>query len=151
MATVNFALDEEYKKLLDDIKEVSDVFLVGGAVRDFLRTGAFENDLDVTTNIPTEDLMSHLESKGYRVIPTGIKFGTFQVLLPSGETVDVARFRSEVYKIGDRHPMTTPVKTIEEDLARRDSPMNAFALKYNGTDEYEVIDPYGGLEDLTRG
>ena len=39
-------------------------------------------------------------------------------------------------------------KTIAEDLTRRDFTINAMALKYIKKDEFELIDPFLGLQDL---
>jgi tRNA nucleotidyltransferase (CCA-adding enzyme) len=39
-------------------------------------------------------------------------------------------------------------KTIQEDLERRDFTINAMALKHLKGDEFELIDPFKGLDDL---
>ena len=41
-------------------------------------------------------------------------------------------------------------KTNQEDLERRDFTINAMALKYLKDDEFELIDPFQGLEDLKQ-
>ncbi|MBU1966912.1 HDIG domain-containing protein, partial [Patescibacteria group bacterium] len=41
-------------------------------------------------------------------------------------------------------------KTINEDLKRRDFTINAMALKFIKKDEYELIDPFKGLDDLNQ-
>ena len=41
-------------------------------------------------------------------------------------------------------------KTIDEDLTRRDFTINAMALKHKKEDEFELIDPFNGLDDLNQ-
>ena len=149
---VKIPLNRDAVKLFDDL---GDVWLVGGAVRDYIYSGTLEvDDLDVTINQDLDPLMARLQGKGVHISPIGLKFGVFTVNL--GEIdIDVAHFRSETYRRGDRHPDVKWVKTIEEDLLRRDFTINAIALKYLGNDDgeamFEVVDPYHGLEDLKAG
>jgi len=154
---ITIQLSPNVEGLLTDIASQGEAYLVGGAVRDYFRGTEIGGDIDVATNVDVETLKSYLRSKGYRVVSTGsdiergAEFGVFLVALPNGETVDIAQFRAEQYDPKTRKPLTSPVKTIQEDLARRDAPINAIALKYLGGNNYEVIDPYGGREDIKKG
>ena len=112
---------------------------VGGCVRDLL-LGRLPGDWDVTTSARPEQvqqLFSH-------TIPTGIKHGTVTVI-EDGSTVEVTTFRTESGYGDSRHPDAVRFDTdLIGDLARRDFTVNAMALDEN----MEVIDPFGGREDL---
>lgn len=47
-----------------------DVFIVGGAVRDFIRGAKFINDVDMKTNMPVDQLVALLEKQGMAVAVT---------------------------------------------------------------------------------
>lgn len=138
----------------------TEVYLVGGAVRDhFLFNLNNFADIDLAHNSDVPTLIAHLKAEGWKPIETGLDFGEFEVMLGNGAKVDITRFRTETYRADSRKPTTEPVKTIEEDLARRDFTVNAIALRFKrfvvldeGVDtEFELIDPFGGLADLKAG
>lgn len=150
--SVKIPLNKSIISLFDELK---DVWLVGGAVRDYIYSGTLDvDDLDVTLNQDLDPLMAKLQNKGFHISPIGLEFGVFTVNTKDID-VDVAHFRAETYRRGDRHPEVTWVKTIDEDLLRRDYTVNAIALRYTGSDDgeamFEVIDPYHGIEDLKNG
>ena len=109
--------------------------LVGGAVRDAL--------LDRLTDTPDLDLVvpgNALEStrqlaqkhRGACVVLDEARDMARLVL--GGWTIDLARQEGA---------------TLEDDLSRRDYRLNAIALSFDGTPR--LIDPTGGLEDLSSG
>lgn len=119
-----------------------EAYPVGGCVRDLL-LGRVPGDWDVTTSARPECVQSLFE----HTIPTGIRHGTITVIC--GETaIEVTTFRKEG-KYGDsRHPDFVTFDTdLSGDLSRRDFTINAMALGGEG----QVIDPYGGQEDLRYG
>lgn len=68
----------------------------------------------------------------------------------SGEVdvVEITTYRSDQYSEGSRKPEVTFGDTLEGDLLRRDFTINAMARDpLSG----EIVDPYGGREDLERG
>jgi tRNA nucleotidyltransferase (CCA-adding enzyme) len=114
------------------------IYLVGGAVRDELMGLAVkERDWVVVGATPQEML-----ALGYR--PVGKDFPVF--LHPeTHEEYALARTERKTapgYKGFIFH--AAPDVTLEEDLKRRDLTINAMAKSSTG----EVIDPYGGREDL---
>jgi tRNA nucleotidyltransferase (CCA-adding enzyme) len=118
-----------------------EIYLVGGAVRD-KRMGlpVRERDWVVVGATPQE-----LLSQGYK--PVGRDFPVF--LHPvSKEEYALARTER---KTGPGYTgfvtRSDPTITLEEDLRRRDLTINAMAE----TPEGELIDPYGGAEDLDNG
>ena len=62
--------------------------------------------------------------------------------------IDIARARAETYARPGPCRTVEPA-TIAEDLARRDFTVNAMAVALEG--EAQLIDPYGGVEDLRAG
>ncbi|RMG30646.1 MAG: multifunctional CCA addition/repair protein [Gammaproteobacteria bacterium] len=117
------------------------VYLVGGAVRDrLLGLPVQERDWVVVGATP-EDMIA----RGFR--PVGKDFPVF--LHPeTGEEYALARTeRKTGHGYGGFTFHTGPEVTLEEDLRRRDLTINAMAMTPSG----ELIDPYGGEEDLRQG
>ncbi|MEE9254890.1 MAG: multifunctional CCA tRNA nucleotidyl transferase/2'3'-cyclic phosphodiesterase/2'nucleotidase/phosphatase [Pseudomonadales bacterium] len=117
------------------------IYLVGGAVRDeLLGLAVSERDWVVVGATPEE-----MEALGYRQV--GREFPVF--LHPeSGDDYALARTER---KLGRGHRGfecdAGPGVTLEQDLSRRDLTINAIAKHSDG----QLIDPYGGVEDLRAG
>jgi tRNA nucleotidyltransferase (CCA-adding enzyme) len=132
-----------------------EAWLVGGAVRDLCR-GAPAKDFDVATAATPAEMAKVFGPR--RTIPTGEKHGTMTILVdrpaaagdkPEREHVEVTTFRGEgTYSDGRRPDAISFVRTIEEDLARRDFTMNALAYD---PERDELRDPFGGRDDLAAG
>ena len=121
--------------------------LVGGGVRDML-LGRKPADFDVATDARPEEVRELFGATF--AIPTGIKHGTVTVLTSSVEHrhVEVTTFRGEgVYLDGRRPSSVTYVKSLRDDLARRDFTMNAVA--YDPIDD-RLTDLFDGQGDLGR-
>jgi len=106
------------------------VWVVGGAVRDFLLRLS-PKDWDLATNASPQDVIELFE----RVIPVGIRHGTVQVLT-GRRTVEVTSY------IG------TGWEGIFGDLERRDFTVNAIALAYPSL---KLVDPFYGQRDIEAG
>lgn len=128
-------------------------YLVGGAVRDLLRSpGAVAKDFDLTTSARPEQVVQIFGQR--RTIPTGIEHGTVTVLCDSGEPpgstrpVEITTFRGEVgFSDGRRPDRVEFITDLIEDLRRRDFTINAIAYDpLRG----ELIDPFSGRADLQR-
>lgn len=131
------------------------VYLVGGAVRDHLMN-IEPKDYDFCTPVEPDEIeklviQSNLTTgKAYTV---GKRFGTIGCKMEIGgkfEMVEITTFRTEKYKKGDRKPDVEYVKTIHEDLSRRDFTINAIAIRLH-EGRLKVIDPFGGQQDLEAG
>jgi tRNA nucleotidyltransferase (CCA-adding enzyme) len=124
--------------------------LVGGGVRDML-LGRPPADFDVATDAVPEAVQA-LFGERY-AIPTGLKHGTVTVLTQDPTSterrhVEVTTFRGEgAYLDGRRPSSVTYVKSLVDDLARRDFTMNAVAYDPRAD---VLTDPYGGQDDLGR-
>jgi poly(A) polymerase len=130
-----------------------EIYLVGGAVRDFL-LGRNTKDADfLIRNVPAPHLHRFLNQHG-KANFVGKNFGVYK-FIPSGEIdeIDIALPRTErsfSYKGGYRDfaVETDPNLPIEEDLKRRDFTVNAIALNMK---RFCLIDPFNGLQDLEAG
>jgi putative nucleotidyltransferase with HDIG domain len=146
--------------------------IVGGAVRDLL-LGLPSYDWDITTNATPEvveplftDSFYDNEYGTVKVAGKHLKeqFGLSDKECMDEMIFDITTYRSESGYTDKRRPDSVVWgETIEEDLKRRDFTINAMALRLaplsqglrpsdNSIDSYEVeiIDPYGGQEDLAR-
>ena len=118
-----------------------EAYVVGGAVRDFVR-GVQANDVDITTNALPQQVKELFE----HTIDVGIEHGTVLVVL--SEPIEVTTFRSETTYSDHRRPDEVKfVHTLKEDLKRRDFTINSMAL----TKEDKLIDFFGGSSDLEKG
>jgi tRNA nucleotidyltransferase (CCA-adding enzyme) len=115
-------------------------WVVGGCIRDVLR-GETVSDWDLATSAEPREVMRVFR----RTVPTGIQHGTVTVLWKDG-AYEVTTLRGEgAYSDGRRPDEVRFVRSIEDDLARRDFTVNAIAYDpLSG----EVVDPYGGLVDI---
>lgn len=120
--------------------------LVGGCVRDWLLEKA-PHDWDLATVLAPDIVMAIGQEAGYRVVPTGLRFGTVTWLTEAGPA-EITTFRRDGRYADGRHPQTVTFgDTLEEDLARRDFTMNAMAIEWEG----RLVDPFDGAQDLAKG
>lgn len=114
-------------------------YFVGGSVRDAL-LGKPLHDVDIATSAYPAEIKQIFK----RTVDTGIKHGTVTVL-QQGQAYEVTTFRTEsAYQDFRRPDHVTFVRSLREDLKRRDFTINALALQHDGT----IIDLFSGLADL---
>lgn len=119
-------------------------YAVGGCVRDSL-LGTVPGDWDICTSALPEETEACFSD--LRVMETGLKHGTVTVIF-QGVPYEITTFRSDGNYLDHRRPQQVNfVRTLKEDLLRRDFTINAMAV---GLDE-EIQDPFGGRQDLTDG
>ncbi|SPH23580.1 CCA-adding enzyme [Defluviimonas aquaemixtae] len=131
---------QEILRLLTDAGHQA--YLVGGCVRNDL-IGQPVADIDIATDARPERVLQLAERAGIRAVPTGVDHGTV-TLVAEGEPHEVTTFRRDVETDGRRAKVVFSTD-IAEDAARRDFTMNALYADAGG----EVVDPLGGLADLT--
>lgn len=127
-----------------------DCYVVGGYVRDiFLERPS--NDIDVVvvgSGIKVADaLRRKLGRKAH--ISVFKNFGTAQVKFKDLE-VEFVGARRESYSHDSRKPIVED-GTLEDDQNRRDFTINAMAIQLNKAHFGELVDPFGGIEDLEDG
>ena len=121
-----------------------EAWFVGGCVRDLL-LGRIPHDWDICTDALPEQTRGVLGA--YQIHDTGIRHGTLLVI-SGGEGYEVTTFRTEAGYSDHRHPDSVRfVRSLEEDLARRDFTVNAMSFH----PERGLVDPFGGRADLERG
>ena len=119
------------------------LWLVGGALRDRL-LGIDSHDLDYATDADPDGVEALVRGLGATVTTVGKRFGTIGVRV-QGFWSEITTFRGDSYSGGTRWPDVTFGASIEEDLARRDFTINAFA---EDAFSHRFLDLYGGREDL---
>lgn len=128
--------------ILDEAGEpTSDVYLVGGTVRDLILGRAFV-DVDLAVERDALELATAIG------VPDAAqsRFGTLRVLR-DGHRYDIARTRSERYPRPGVLPEVIAAR-IDADLTRRDFTVNALALGLTGSRAGELLGAERALEDL---
>lgn len=120
-----------------------EAWCVGGFVRDTLLERPCA-DVDIATNASWQEVQHVFEALSCHTHETGTKHGTLTVIIEQ-EALEITTYRIDGDYTNARHPeKITFVRTIEEDLARRDFTINALAYH----PKRGILDPYGGMADL---
>jgi len=125
------------------------LYLVGGAIRDLLLTGK-TLDLDIDLVVEGDALaLGEVVAQELGVRPRAHRrFLTAEIEL--GDThIDLVTARRERYDEPASLPRVEPGE-LEDDLARRDFTVNAMALRLWPPGDEQVVDPWGGREDLAK-
>ena len=144
----------------DDVKEIAqafhkagkDLFVVGGAVRDFLQQKV-PHDFDLVTDALPEETKRIL--KGWNVSDEqGKNFGVLRIYTdeePAGH--EIATYRKDLVfgrdvKGDDKKVEIGNHIKIEDDVLRRDLTINAL---FYDIIKKEIVDLVGGVEDIKNG
>lgn len=125
-------------------------YVVGGYVRDlFLERPS--NDIDVVVVGSGIQVASELKSVLGKKAHLSVfrNFGTAQVKYKDTE-VEFVGARKESYSHDSRKPVVED-GTLEDDQNRRDFTINALAVCLNRERFGELVDPFGGVDDLWNG
>ena len=116
-------------------------YFVGGSVRDTI-IGVHIHDVDIASSAYPQEIKQLFP----KTVDTGIKHGTVMVLYHH-RGYEITTFRTESdYQDYRRPKKVTFVRSLPEDLKRRDFTINALAMRENG----EVTDLFDGLGDIKR-
>lgn len=128
--------------LIEQIQQAGfEAYFVGGSVRDAL-LGKKINDVDIATSAFPEEIKRIFR----KTIDVGIEHGTVMVLW-RGASYEVTTFRTEsTYQDFRRPDKVEFVRSLEEDLKRRDFTVNALAMDKEGN----IKDYFHGQEDLNN-
>ncbi|MBY5005134.1 CCA tRNA nucleotidyltransferase [Streptococcus suis] len=131
---------QEALPILEKIKAAGfEAYFVGGSVRDAI-LGRPIHDVDIATSSYPQETKQIFS----RTIDVGIEHGTVLVLEGKKE-YEITTFRTEEEYVDFRRPSQVSfVRSLEEDLKRRDFTVNAFALN----EEARIVDLFDGLTDL---
>lgn len=145
-------LDKDIFHLIGDTADELnlDCYVVGGYVRDlFLERPS--NDIDVVVVGSGIQVANALRKKMGRRAQISVfkNFGTAQVKY-KGMEIEFVGARRESYSHDSRKPIVED-GTLEDDQNRRDFTVNAMAIQLNRAHFGELVDPFGGIEDLEDG
>ena len=120
-------------------------FVVGGYVRDHYLCRP-STDIDVVVVGSGIALAEALGRELHTKVSVFKTFGT-AMLRAGGVEVEFVGARRESYTRDSRKPQVE-AGTLEDDQRRRDFTINALAWSLNGDTFGELVDPFGGLDDL---
>ncbi len=123
-------------------------YLVGGPVRDLL-LGTAPRELDLAVEGDASALASRLVAAGEAEVLMRSQFLTFKL-----RTAEIEGARATARRERYASPGALPqveAAPIAEDLGRRDFTINAMAVALSPQRWGELMDPFGGQEDLARG
>ncbi len=122
-------------------------YAVGGVVRDlFLNRKSKDIDIVVVgsgiafAQAVAKAISPHIEVSVFK------NFGTARFRYENTE-VEFVGARKESYRADSRKPAVED-GTLQDDLNRRDFTVNALAIPLNGPEKGQVIDSFGGLQDM---
>ena len=154
----SFEQASRVKTVIDIINIISDLstelqikaFLVGGYVRDLI-LGRKSKDIDILIVGDGIFFANEVKKKLHGKVDLQIfkNFGTAMIIY-DGFEIEFVGSRKESYQKNSRNPSIT-VGTFEDDISRRDFTINSIAISLNKKDKGEIIDLYGGIDDLKNG
>ena len=123
-------------------------FVIGGFVRDcFL--GCPRSDIDIVVEGSGIDFARAVGERTHQHVSYFKNFGT-AMLHFRGDEVEFVGARKESYRRESRKPIVEN-GTLEDDQLRRDFTINAMAFSLQAEDFGALVDPFGGIRDLSDG
>lgn len=125
-------------------------YVIGGFVRDYILKRGTAKDIDVVA----VGSGIELAQKVSQLLPNQPQVQVFKTygtaMLRSGQTeVEFVGARKESYTRDSRNPIVED-GSLQDDQNRRDFTINALAIRLNDAHYGELIDPFGGIEDLEK-
>lgn len=125
-------------------------YLIGGYVRDML-LGRPSKDIDVVVvgnGVEFAEKLRQKIGKKRAALSVFKTYGTAQIKT-ANEEIEIVGARKESYNHDSRNPIVE-AGTLRDDQLRRDFTINVLAICLNSERYGEVIDPFGGIEDLEK-
>ena len=145
-------INSPWREILEELRNLTSqynisIYAIGGFVRDLL-LGIPNYDLDIVVEGDINIVISKIMDKWTGKVKVHDEFGTSEIVI-NGKRIDIATARTEYYEEPGSLPKVER-SSFWLDLKRRDFTINALAMSLNEENFGEIIDLYGGLEDLTR-
>lgn len=124
-------------------------YVIGGYVRDFFLKRP-SKDIDIVCLGSGISLAKRVAEKlnGDTNLSVFKNFGTAMVKSKDWE-VEFVGARKESYRSDSRKPIVED-GSLEDDQNRRDFTINALAISLNKEDYGDLLDPFGGLDDISK-
>ncbi len=148
--TYKSALNNKIFKIISQASQELNIdsYVIGGFVRDLILKRDFKKDIDIVavgSGIELALKVSELLPKKPKV-QVFKNYGTAMLRFEDTE-IEFVGARKESYTRDSRNPIVEN-GTLEDDQNRRDFTINALALSLNKADFGELLDPFGGLDDI---
>lgn len=145
-------IDSPLFRLIGSVADEMEIeaFLIGGYVRDLLLNRPTK-DIDIMvigSGVNFAQAVSQ-RLKGQKTVQIFHNFGTAMVHY-AGMDLEFVGARKESYRADSRKPLVEN-GTLEDDQNRRDFTINAMAVRLNQKDFGTLIDPFNGMDDLSKG
>ena len=133
-------------------RENVEAYVIGGFVRDHIMGRVNpERDIDIVVLGDGPAMARAVAREISRDIKVTVfrTFGTATFRYRNSD-IEFVGARKESYSSDSRKPSVTP-GTLEDDQKRRDFTINALAISLNRDNPGEVLDPFGGIDDIRNG
>ena len=124
-------------------KTNTEVYVIGGYVRDRIMGRPFKNDVDILVIGSGIDFATKLGELLHSKVAVYKSFGT-AMLVYDGLDVEFVGARKESYRRDSRKPIVED-GTLQDDQNRRDFTINAMAYSLNAKTFGQLLDPFDGL------
>ncbi len=152
MMTINLVQNRNFKvfKIISEVASRNNqtVYIVGGYVRDLLMKRKAPTDIDFVTEQNGIELAKAVAEEINPKLKVSV-FKTYGTAMFKHENLELefVGARKESYSEDSRKP-DVETGSLEDDQKRRDFTINAMAISLNKENFGELIDPFGGQEDL---
>ena len=140
-----------FKIISQSAKELNlDSYVIGGFVRDFILKRGNAKDIDVVA-IGDGIRLAKQVAKNLPNKPKVQVFKTYGTAMLRYEDIEIefVGARKESYTEDSRNP-SVENGTLQDDQNRRDFTINALALNLSETNFGDLLDPFGGIDDLSK-
>ena len=140
-----------FKIISQSAKELNlDSYVIGGFVRDFILKRGSAKDIDVVA-IGDGIKLAKQVAKNLPNKPKVQVFKTYGTAMLRYEDIEIefVGARKESYTEDSRNP-SVENGSLQDDQNRRDFTINALALNLSDTNFGDLLDPFGGIDDLNN-